>query len=246
MKKQNKELVFLRSFAIATVVGLFALVTFAFKTSGNEKFGTIDVERINIVEADGTVKMVITNVGKFPNGEEVINDRAVNKKRKKRAGMIFFNEDGIECGGFIYDGRKKKDGHSAGLSLTFDKYDGDQVMQLLTTDAKKKGKRKTMSALTFYDRPEHETQDGITKIWDELDTISDRTLWKKKYKEYVDKGLIGTSTRIKLGQIPNENNGLFLYGKDGKLRAMFYVDKDNKAKLETFDGKGNKVSTWPK
>lgn len=66
----------------------------------------MDVERINIVEPDGTVKMIITNVDRFPNGTDKINGRKTNADRKKRSGMLFYNEEGIECGGFIYDGAK--------------------------------------------------------------------------------------------------------------------------------------------
>jgi hypothetical protein len=133
----KRELVFLRAFAVTTVVGMLFITTSAFKENGNKKFSEIDVERINIVEKDGTVKMVITNIDRFPNGNIKINNRPTNESRKKRSGMLFFNEDGIECGGFIYDGQKDKNGHSSGLSLTYDQYDGDQVMQLLTQDYQK-------------------------------------------------------------------------------------------------------------
>lgn len=102
----NRELVFLRTFAVATAIGFIFIATSAFKKSSNQKFDEIDVERINIVEKNGTVKMVITNVEKFPNGKDKINGRPTNEDRKKRSGMLFFNEDGIECGGFIYDGKK--------------------------------------------------------------------------------------------------------------------------------------------
>ncbi|WP_220700103.1 hypothetical protein [Sphingobacterium puteale] len=111
----NRELVFLRIFAVATVIGITFISLTAFKKSENQKFSKIDVERINIVEKDGTVKMVITNVDRFPNGTSKINNRPTNADRKKRSGMLFFNEEGIECGGFIYDGRKTENGHSAGL-----------------------------------------------------------------------------------------------------------------------------------
>lgn len=130
----NKEVIFLRAYAIATAIGIVFISTTAFKRMGNQKFEEIDVERINIVEKDGTVKMVITNVERFPNGQVKINGRPTNEDRKKRAGMLFFNEDGLECGGFIYDGQKNANGHSSGLSFTHDQYDGDQVMQLLTQD----------------------------------------------------------------------------------------------------------------
>ncbi|AUC83890.1 hypothetical protein CW731_00675 [Polaribacter sp. ALD11] len=245
MKKLNRELIFLRAFAACTVGGILLLSTFAFKTNKNQKFGTIDVERINIVESDGTVKMIITNVEKFPNGATTINNRILNKNRKKRSGMLFFNEDGIECGGFIYDGTKNEKGHSSGLSLTYDQYDGDQVMQLLTTDTGKGDKRRVTSALTFNDRAANETQQGTQSIMDELDAIKDKELWRKKYQEYVDQELIGATPRIMLGKTRSENNGLFLFGDNGKTRGMFYVDKNNKVKLEVYDDKGNVTNSWP-
>ena len=102
----KRELIFLRAFAVTTAIGMLFITTSAFQKSGNQKFGEIDVERINIVEKDGTVKMVITNVGRFPNGSDKINGKPTNEQRKKRSGMLFLNEDGIECGGFIYDGQK--------------------------------------------------------------------------------------------------------------------------------------------
>ena len=96
------------------------------------------------------------------------------KQEKKRAGMLFYNEEGIEAGGFIYDGRKNEKGHSAGLSLTYDQYDGDQVMQLLTTDVERNGKRRVSSSLVFNDRAEHETQESFKTIKNELDAIKDK------------------------------------------------------------------------
>ena len=104
----NRELIFLRAFAVAAVLGMVLIITSAFKQSGNQKFSEIDVERINIIEKDGTVKMVITNVNRFPNANDKINGKLTNETRKKRSGMLFFNEDGIECGGFIYDGQKNE------------------------------------------------------------------------------------------------------------------------------------------
>ena len=92
----NKELIFLRTFALGTVVAVFFLGGTAFRKSGNQRFSEIDVERINIVEKDGTVKMIITNVERFPTGKDSLNGRPTNESRKKRAGMLFFNEEGIE------------------------------------------------------------------------------------------------------------------------------------------------------
>ena len=246
MKSTKKELIFLRTFALTTALGILTFATLAFKTTRNQKFGTIDVERINIVEKDGTTKMIITNIAEFPNGKDTINNRPVNVKRKKRSGMLFFNEDGIECGGFIYDGQKKENGHSAGMSLTFDTYDGDQAMQLLNTDSKRNGKRSIKSSLVFNDLAENYTQEVGHKIWAELNGIKDKKVWKEKYNEYTKKGLIGITKRLELGNLgKGRPNGLFLYDDDGNMRAMFCIDSENDVRLEMYDTKGNKVSSWP-
>lgn len=243
----NKEIVFLRAFAVATVVGMIFMTSTAFKKFGNQKFSEIDVERINIVEKDGTVKMIITNVERFPNGSDKINNRPTNIDRKKRSGMLFFNEDGIETGGLIYDGRKTENGHSAGLSLTYDQYDGDQVMQLLTQDVGKGDKRFVSSTLAFNDRADKESQLRTAEIMQELETLrkSDPKAMQEKYKEYEEQGFLGSVPRVMLGKSKSQNNGLFLFDDKGKPRAMFYVNKENNAKLDFFDEKGNVMASFP-
>jgi hypothetical protein len=238
----NKELVFLRTYAAITASGIIFLFASSFNKSGNQKFSEIDVERINVVEKDGTVKMISTNVGRFPNGNTKINGLPVNEDRKKRSGMLFFNEDGIECGGFIYDGKKTKSGHEAGLSLTYDQYDGDQVMQLLTQDVGQGNKRLVSSTLAFNDRPYKELQ-----IMRELDEIGkkDPEAMQQKYKEYEEKGLIGGVPRVMLGKTRSQNNGLFLFDDKGGIKAMFYVDKNNDAKLDFYDDQGKVVASFP-
>ncbi|MGV3766059.1 MAG: hypothetical protein ACO1NW_08030 [Chitinophagaceae bacterium] len=243
----NKELVFLRTFAAVTALCVTFLATSAFKKYGNQKFAEIDVERINIVENDGTVKMIITNVARFPNGSEKINNRPTNTDRKKRSGMLFFNEDGIEAGGFIYDGKKNENGHSAGLSLTYDQYDGDQVMQLLTQDMGQGDKRFVSSTLAFNDRPSKESQLRTMEIMKELEALrkKDPKAMQEKYKEYEAQGLAGGVPRVVLGKSRSQNNGLFLFDDKGMPRAMFYVDKANNAKLDFFDDKGNTIASFP-
>ena len=243
----NKELVFLRAFALATVTGMVVLINMSFKENGNQRFNEIDVERINIVEKDGTVKMVITNVGRFPTGKDKLNGLPTNETRKRRSGMLFFNEDGIECGGFIYDGKKNAKGHSAGMSLTYDQYDGDQVMQLLTEDSKDGDQRSVSTNLVFNDRPAKESQLKTAKLMKELDALgkTNPKAAQEKYYEYEKQGLLGGVPRVLLGKTGSQNNGLFLFDNKGMPRAMFYIDKENNAKLEFFDDKGNVVTSFP-
>lgn len=244
----NREIIFLRAFAFCTVAGVVFITMSSFKKNGNQRFTEIDVERINIVEKDGTVKMILTNVERFPNGSTTINERPTNEDRKKRSGMLFYNEDGIECGGFIYDGSKNENGHSSGLSLTYDQYDGDQVMQLLTQDYQQGDKRMVSSTLAFNDRPAKESQMQSFEIMKELEELgkTDQKAMQRKRAQYEKQGLIGGVPRVILGKTRSQNNGLFLFDDKGMPRAMFYVDKENNAKLDFLDENGQVISTFPK
>lgn len=238
----KKELLFLRAFAFSLTAAMLLITTFAFKNKNT--FDTIDVKRINIIEDDGTVKMLITNAENFPSKGDEVNG-IVYHKRTKRAGLLFYTEDGKECGGLIYDGKKTEKGHSSGLSLTFDQYDGDQVMQLITNDRKVGDKRYKSGRLVFNDRGDYETQETSTRIGEELKGIKDRNKRREKREEYRKKGMLGAVTRVALGQTPGKQNGLFLYDDKGKTRAKFIIDKDNSIKLIAYDETGNVISTWP-
>src|SRR6478609_9315429 len=83
---------------LVVLAGIFFSFTYAAR---NNKFKEIDVERINIVEKTGKLRMVISNGERQHPG---IVDGKTLPKRYREPGMIFFNTDGDECGGLIYDG----------------------------------------------------------------------------------------------------------------------------------------------
>ncbi|PXA05828.1 hypothetical protein DD898_12855, partial [Staphylococcus pseudintermedius] len=92
----------------------------------------IDVQRINVREPDGTLRMVISDQTRFPglilHGKEYPHPRS-------RAGMLFYNNEGTEQGGLIFAGKQGADGNvSSGLSLSFDRYEQDQHRRVYPTD----------------------------------------------------------------------------------------------------------------
>ncbi len=113
------------------------------------RFKTIDVERINVRESDGTLRFVLASrdafPGSFDRGKEI-----PRPDRRHAAGMLFLNDEGTENGGLIWAGQKNAAGEvNAGASLTFDRYGNDQTVQLLQTD----NGTHDGSALIFSDRP---------------------------------------------------------------------------------------------
>jgi hypothetical protein len=106
-------------------LGVVALAGFG-QTSQKTKFTEIDVERINIVEKDGKLKMVISNSERQHPG--VIDGKTLSRTRP--AGMLFFNEKGDECGGLSFNGNQKDGKASAGALLAFDRFRQDQTVAI--------------------------------------------------------------------------------------------------------------------
>jgi hypothetical protein len=97
-------------------------------------FDEITVHRINVVEPDGTLRMVISNQAKLPG--VIVRGKEQPKVDRPQAGMIFYNDEGSENGGLIFGGRRNAKGEvvDSGGSLSFDKYDANQIVQLAGVD----------------------------------------------------------------------------------------------------------------
>lgn len=119
----EKEVRFLKIYAcVATLVCAMVLAAFAVQHR-KPRFEEIDVERINIVEKDGRLRMVISNQERQHPG--IANGKLIQRNGPRPPGMIFFNHVGDEMGGFIF-GENGGKGHFG--QLTFDKVGGDQAI----------------------------------------------------------------------------------------------------------------------
>lgn len=122
---------------LSAYAGLLTLIFLGGAVYATEKRANtadeITVQRINIVEPDGTPRLIISNHARLPgvlvHGKEKPLDRP-------QAGLIFLNDEGSEVGGLIFGGRKGKEGkvRDSGGSLSFDRYGANQVVQLLGVD----------------------------------------------------------------------------------------------------------------
>jgi hypothetical protein len=111
------------------------LLLSGFTASGGRhaRFDTLTVQRINFVEPDGTLRMVLSNNQKIPNvivaGHEYPDYGG--RKPSNAAGILFYDAQGTESGGLTFGGSKPGDddrlrwGH-----LSFDAYDQDQMFAI--------------------------------------------------------------------------------------------------------------------
>lgn len=116
--KLERDVLVLKTYALVASLVCLALVTTGLGPSAPERtrFSEIDVERINVVEADGGLRLVISNRERQHPG--VVDGVATPRPQGRPPGILFFNHQGNEAGGLLV-GENGGQGHA--LSLTFDK-----------------------------------------------------------------------------------------------------------------------------
>lgn len=97
-------------------------------------FDEIQVHRIDVVEPDGTLRMVISNKVQLPG--VIVKGKERPPSDRPQAGMLFYNEEGSETGGLIFGGHKNAAGQVENCcgSLSFDRYGASQIVQLAGVD----------------------------------------------------------------------------------------------------------------
>ena len=98
-----------------------------------EQRRVVQAERVDIVEADGSVRLVISNSARSP--DPVCDGQTFKRDGGRPAGLLFYNDEGDECGGLVFGGRRAGDGYSAGAALLFDQFKQDQVVGISHDDS---------------------------------------------------------------------------------------------------------------
>lgn len=126
---------FLLAYSLALTTLVAGVLANSASTSKVPDFDEITVHRINVVEPDGTLRMVISNHARFPG---IIVHGKEQPFNRPQAGMLFYNDEGSENGGLIFGGHRNAKGEvvDSGGSLSFDKYDANQIVQLAGVDDK--------------------------------------------------------------------------------------------------------------
>ena len=120
----HREVRALKVYAVASSALLVILTLGAFRQQVPQgqkgRFTELDVERINIVEPDGKLRMVLSNrprsIGPIYKG------KPFGYEGGGRPGIIFFNDEGTENGGLTFTGSRGADGKyraSSGFSFAY-------------------------------------------------------------------------------------------------------------------------------
>lgn len=200
-------------------------------------FDEITVGRINIVEPDGTKRIILSNKAQFP-GDFQQGKEGARPDRRSFAGMLFINEEGTENGGLIQKGGIGADGAiSSGLSLTFDRFRQDQALQLINTDSASH----QMTGIRINDVPQFAvtSMDDMKRFGEEagkLPQAQQQAYWDR----LAAQGRLSRN-RIWLGNTGDQGSALQLKDAQGRVRMLLLVSADGKAEIRMLDEQG-KVS----
>jgi hypothetical protein len=222
----RKNLIYTWLAAITVFLGIIAWGQAGAERKVTE-FAEIDVQRINIREPDGTLRMTISNAATAPG--LIFKGTEHPFPNRQAAGILFFNDEGSENGGLLFGGAKKGQNISSGGHLSFDQYEQDQVIALDQTEDH--GRRR--AGLTFFDRPA--TPIPLDLI-DNLNTLEGSADFEALTKE----GGFGYP-RLFIGKNEERESTVILRDAKGHARLKLTVTASGSASIEFIDDTGKIV-----
>src|SRR3954468_7383357 len=107
----RRDVRWLKIYALCSTAAFAVLALSAFQrpsASKKTKFDEIDVERINVVQKDGKLRMIISNRDR--SSGPIAYGKPFGYAGGNRPGIIFFNDEGTENGGLTFFGKAKDGG----------------------------------------------------------------------------------------------------------------------------------------
>ncbi len=195
------------------------------------RIGHLIVERLDVVEPDGTLRLVLYSKARDP--QIIVRGNVFPHPSRTQSGMLFYNDEGTEVGGLVFAGSRDADGtSSSGGSLTFDGYEQDQIVQILGYREDGEG----LSGLAVTDRPEEPMDFG------RMQDLANATNQEEAEQIAEDANFEGTS-RAFFGRDSEENSTVVLRDGEGRRRLVMRVGADGEAEIVFFDEQGNAIRT---
>jgi hypothetical protein len=234
----RRQFFWLRTYAVTSSLILIVLVVAGFRqVSPAKNLGEITVERVNVVDANGTLRMVLAGKDRMHPG---VMDGVTIDRPRPVAGMLFFNDEGDEVGGLTYTGQVTGGRGRANAGLMFDQLKQDQTIGI------------------SYNEGNGQRSAGF-QVWDRSDTVRLSELIRKL--NAANKLPAGTERdaavaeirstappgprRIFVGKTQDKAATMVLSDANGKARLTLTVDAAGNPRIEFLDETGKVVARIP-
>ncbi|HKV49682.1 MAG TPA: hypothetical protein VJO52_00635 [Gemmatimonadaceae bacterium] len=226
-----------RTYVVAStsIIGVLSLAAFT-KATARPHFQEIDVERVNIVEPDGKLRMTISDAARSPGW--MFHGKVV-PGRPKGAGMIFFNDEGEEDGGIGFGGRTVDGKVHADGGIAFDHYESDETVTLRYSQ----NAGRTQSGLMITDRADVPILTVIDKQ-DSLRKMPTGAARDSAMKAFVENGGHPLAARrLFAGRDADQSSVVSLSDPQGHPRLRLMVDSTGAASIQFLDPDGHVTKT---
>lgn len=214
---------------------VFLSITAFGQTPAPQRIDELTVQRLNVVDANGTLRMVLSNKDRMHPG--VLDGVTINRPRPV-AGMIFFNDEGDEVGGLTFTGTDDN-GRRANAGVMFDQLKQDQTIGI--TYSENNGQRS--AGLQVWDRSEQPLSDLIRGLntANALPEGPERTRAIEAVRAKAPAG----PRRLFVGKNTDRSATVSLADAAGKPRLVMRVEPDGAASIEFLDADGKTMQRIP-
>jgi hypothetical protein len=225
----------LQGYAIVLTAAVVALgvVELRRATADTQRFTEIDAQRINIVEPNGSPRLILSDKARFPGA--IIRHKEYPHPRGV-AGLLFFNDEGTEDGGIAYRGSHTDSGQVAEGEIMFDQYDQDETVGIEYSD--RPGHR--LAGLEVWDRPDTLP---IADVFARLQAIRQMPEGPDRTRARAALRAAGGTARLFAGKAPDRSTTVALSDPQGRPRLRLIVDTLGSARIEFLDTAGFVTST---
>ena len=212
------------SVALMTLVSVTAFT----QAPGTQRLDELTVQRLNVVDANGTLRFVLSNKDRMHPG--VLDGVTINRPRPV-AGMLFFNDEGDEVGGLTYTGTDDN-GRRANAGIMFDQLKQDQTIGISYSE--NNGQRS--AGLQVWDRSEQPLSDLIRAL-NEANALPEGPQRDAAVKAVRAKAPPGPR-RLFVGKNTDKSSTVSLADGQGRPRLVLRVNEDGAAGIEFLDANG--------
>ena len=232
----RRQLRLLQAYATVSFCALVFLSLTAFsQTPPPQRIDELTVQRLNVVDANGTLRFVLSNKDRMHPG---VMDGVTIDRPRPVAGMLFFNDEGDEVGGLTYTGTDDN-GRRANAGLMFDQLKQDQTVGLSYSE--NNGQRS--AGLQVWDRSERPLSDLVRALnaANALPAGAERDAAVKAVRAKAPPG----PRRVFVGKSNDRSAQVSLADGAGRPRLVLKVAPDGAASIEFLDANGKTVQRTP-
>jgi hypothetical protein len=219
-----------------------ALVVFASagwsQSTGTQRIDELTVQRLNVVDANGTLRVVLSNRDRMHPG--AVDGKTINRPRRQ-AGLLFFNDVGDEVGGLLFAGEEVNGQGRATASFTLDQWKQDQTIGIQYGE--ERGQRS--AGLQVWDRSDTQRLSELIDAMNTANAIADPVARAAAVKAAAARAQPGYR-RLFVGKDQNRASLVTLADAKGQSRLVLKVQADGTASIEFLDDDGKVVNRLPK